>query len=159
MIFKHHDDSPGALLTGGDRPRRSFQTPIGGGGPEMADPGGFYRWSHRLSSKLIDLRRDFGGDLDQFLLQMVFVQAEMGRALNRSGASRPLGTGRGAGLNALSIADITSISRETTRRKLKVLANGGFVQRGPDGLHYLSERYGRERFVSDFSPLYLAGQD
>jgi hypothetical protein len=110
------------------------------------DDSGFYRWSQRLSARLIDLRRDFGGDLDLFLLQLVFVQAEMSRGLNRA-ARRP-------GLNALSVADITEISRETTRRKLRLLAEGGFLKRGPDGLHYLSERYGRDRFAADFSSLY-----
>ncbi|HTI66765.1 MAG TPA: hypothetical protein VL460_04370 [Caulobacteraceae bacterium] len=117
-----------------------------------AGDANFYRWSQKLSARLTELRRDFGGDLDLFLLQLVFVQAEMSRGLNRSAC-----LSRGPGLNALSVADITAISRETTRRKLKVLADGGFLQRGPDGLHYLSERYSRDHFAADFSGLYQLG--
>ena len=142
----------------GDRLRLIKEWPRGKD-PASGDDG-FYRWSNRLSAKLIDLRQGFGGDLDQFLLQLVFVQAEMSRALDRSGrlSRATMQNLRAPGLNALSVAEITSISRETTRRKLGVLAEGGFLHRGPDGLHYLSERYGRDRFLSDFLPLYRAGQ-
>jgi hypothetical protein len=92
-----------------------------------------YRWTASLADVLTDLRRRFEGDLDLYLLFMVFVQAEMERALcGRPGAS--------IGLNALSVAAACGIPRETARGKLHRLTDAGWLQSGPDGLHYLSGR-------------------
>jgi CRP-like cAMP-binding protein len=90
-----------------------------------------YRWTASLADILTGLRRRFEGDLDQYLLFMVFVQAEMERALNgRRGPS--------VGLNALSVAAACGIPRETARAKLHRLTETGWLQSGSDGLHYLS---------------------
>ncbi len=106
----------------------------------------FYRWSHRLTSTLVRLRDLFDGDLDRYLLHSVFIQSEMQRGLAPRGGLR--------GLNALSLSEITRIPRETTRRKLKLLAEAGFLRQGPDGLHYLAGRYPEARFLDDLSPLF-----
>jgi hypothetical protein len=89
-----------------------------------------YRWTAQLFDILAGLKRRFGGDLDQYLLYMVFVQAEMARTL---GGHRPP-----AGLNALSAAEICGIPRETSRNKLRRLAHIGLLRVDTDGMHYLS---------------------
>jgi hypothetical protein len=92
-----------------------------------------YRWTASLADILTDLRRRFEGDLDLYLLFMVFVQAEMERAVKgRRGPS--------VGLNALSVAAACGIPRETARGKLHRLTEAGWLRSGPDGLHYLSGR-------------------
>jgi hypothetical protein len=114
-------------------------------GLSPAELRGFYRWSSELTATLVRLRGLFGGDLDRYLIQSVFIHAEMQRGLGAGGAR---------GLNALSLAEITRIPRETTRRKLKQLAGDGFLSLGPDGLHYLGGRYAGDRFLGDLAPLY-----
>jgi hypothetical protein len=93
----------------------------------------YYRWTASLAEVLTDLRRRFEGDLDQYLLFMVFVQAEMEHAL--SGWRRT-----SSGLNALSVAAACGIPRETARGKLRRLTAAGLLRVAPDGLHYLSNR-------------------
>jgi hypothetical protein len=119
---------------------------VSGAGLTLEEARRFYRWSHRLTSTLVRLRDVFDGDLDRYLLHSVFVQAEMQRSLAPRGNAR--------GLNALSLSDITRIPRETTRRKLKLLAESGFLRQGPDGLHYLADRYPQARFLDDLAPLF-----
>jgi len=106
----------------------------------------FYKWSNRLTTTLVRLRDLFDGDLDRYLLHSVFIQTEMQRSFAPRGGAR--------GLNALSLSEITRIPRETTRRKLKLLADSGFLRQGPDGLHYLAGRYPQGRFVDDLGPLF-----
>ncbi len=90
-----------------------------------------YRWTSALADILTGVRSRFEGDLDQYLLFMVFVQAEMERALSgRRGPS--------VGLNALSVAAACGIPRETARGKLHRLTQAGWLRSGDDGLHYLS---------------------
>jgi hypothetical protein len=117
----------------------------------------FYRWGGLLSSTLIGVRGRFQGDLDQYLIYLVFLLDDLSREIaSRDGArrGRPL---EQRGLNALSIADVTDIPRETARRKLQLLVAGGYIERGYDGLYYLGERYGRDEFFFDLSPLFLDG--
>ncbi len=99
--------------------------------PPLLEARQAYRWTASLADILTGLRRRFEGDLDQYLLFMVFVQAEMERALS----GRP---GVSVGLNALSVAAACGIPRETARGKLHRLTDAGWLQAGPDGLHYLS---------------------
>jgi hypothetical protein len=110
----------------------------------------FYKWSNRLTATLVRLRDQFGGDLDRYLLHSVFVQTEMQRSFAPRGGAR--------GLNALSLSEITRIPRETTRRKLKLLAESGLLRQGPDGLHYLAGGYPRRRFVDELGPLFGPGE-
>ena len=158
------DDHPGPCA--GPRPDsgRSFAV-RSGGEPETAfGVSGsdevhrlFYRWGGALSSTLVRLRQRFEGDLDQYLLAQVFLQAEFSQTLASPGSGS---SGDGAatrprrGMNALSLADITRIPRETARRKLQILAAGGYVARGEDGLYYLGLRYGLDAYLCDLGPLF-----
>jgi hypothetical protein len=99
--------------------------------PPLLEARHLYRWTAAFSDALVALRTRFAGDLDQHLLYMVFVQAEMARGLAavRRGPK---------GLNALSVAEICGIPRETARRKLGMMTAAGLLHHGPDGLLYLS---------------------
>lgn len=109
----------------------------------------FYRWSLQLSSALARSRERLGGDLDQLLIYMAFVDDEAyRRAVPRPGDER-------CGLNALSVADITGIARETTRRKLRALADGGFLRQGRDGRYYLTADHADHAIYGDLRKLFL----
>ena len=111
-----------------------------------------YAWGSSLSAMLVRVRDRFDGDLDQYLIHLVFVLAELAEAKQATLArSRGPQVRRPAarGLNALSIAEITRIPRETTRRKLKALVRSGHVRRDPDGLYRLGAGLGLEDFLSD----------
>lgn len=113
----------------------------------------FYRWGGHLSASLIKIRSRFDGDLDQYLLYLVFLLAEMSESLPR-GPRPPPTFRRRRGLNALSLADITQIPRETTRRKLLALVERGLLVREPDGLFTLGEGYDIDQFFTDLKPLF-----
>jgi hypothetical protein len=120
----------------------------------------FYKWGGHLSGVLIKLRRAFDGDLDQFLIYLVFMLTELARtrAMDEAlakGAERVLSRPRG--LNALSIADITRIPRESVRRKLAALGASGHVRRADDGLYYPGPAADLDRFFYDLSPLFWDG--
>lgn len=120
----------------------------------------FYKWGGHLSTVLIKLRRTFNGDLDQFLIYLVFMLAELSRARAMEealakGAGRVVSRPRG--LNALSLADITRIPRESVRRKLAALSASGHVTRGEDGLYYPGPAADLDRFFYDLSPLFWDG--
>jgi hypothetical protein len=118
--------------------------------------GFFYRWGGLLSSTLIRIRGRFQGDLDQYLIYLVFLLNDLSREISAKG----LPPGRqpvARGLNALSIAEITGIARETARRKLQMLVAEGYVERACDGLYYLGDRYGLDQFFFDLSPLFCDG--
>ncbi|MEI9964989.1 MAG: hypothetical protein WDM92_10035 [Caulobacteraceae bacterium] len=112
----------------------------------------FYKWGGSLSATLIRLRARFGGDLDQYVIYLIFVLAELSRPAGHGG--RPAAASAPRGLNALSVAEITRIPRETTRRKLQALVVGGYLRRADDGLHYLDQRYGSDEVFLDLKPLF-----
>lgn len=104
-----------------------------------------YRWCQRWTESLTRLRRQFDGDLDQYLLLLVFEQGEIARTLaGLEGALRKDCPGRPEprGLNAMSIADICGIPRETVRRKLKRLIARDAITLGADGLYYFAMNAG-----------------
>jgi hypothetical protein len=113
----------------------------------------FYRWGGHLSATLIRIRSRFDGDLDQYLLYLVFILAELSEAMPK-GPRPPPTFRRRRGLNALSLADITQIPRETTRRKLLALVERGYLVREDDGLFVLGETYGVDQFFGDLKPLF-----
>jgi hypothetical protein len=120
----------------------------------------FYRWGGLLSQTLIRIRSRFDCDLDQYLLYLIFLLAELSQIVSRTEAEARGGrispwTQRG--MNALSLADITRIPRETARRKLQLLVAGGYLLRGEDGLYYLGEEYGMDAFFADLAPLFWDG--
>lgn len=110
----------------------------------------FYRWGGHLSSTLITVRSRFDGDLDQYLLYLVFLLAEISESVPRG----PATLHRRRGLNALSLAEITQIPRETTRRKLLNLVERGYLVREPDGLFTLGQAYDIDQFFGDLKPLF-----
>jgi|EndMetStandDraft_7_1072992.scaffolds.fasta_scaffold369708_2 Transcriptional regulator len=113
----------------------------------------FYRWGNQLASTLVRVRARFDGDLDQCLLYLVFLLAEISETLPR-GPRPPPTFRRHRGLNALSLSDITQIPRETTRRKLLALVERGYLVRQPDGLYALGEACDAEEFFADLKPLF-----
>lgn len=113
----------------------------------------FYRWGGHLSTTLIRIRSRFDGDLDQYLLYLVFLLAELSQQM-AEGAGPPRTFARRRGLNALSLSDITQIPRETTRRKLLALAERGYLVREEDGLFVLGDLYGMDQFFNDLKPLF-----
>ena len=117
----------------------------------------FYRWGGLLSSTLIGVRSRFQGDLDQYLIYLIFLLDDLAREVSGREGARHRPPLEQRGLNALSIADITDIPRETARRKMQLLVAGGYIERGYDGLYYLGDRYGRDEFFFDLSPLFLDG--
>ena len=122
----------------------------------QSSPRYFYRWGRALSSTLIRLRSKFDGDFDQYLIFLVFVLSDLSRRSQPSprGAEVGMTMNKDAGLNTLSVADITEIPRETARRKLRLLVEAGYLRREDNQLYYLGERYNPTEFLQDLSPLF-----
>ena len=78
-----------------------------------------YRWTAALADTLVDRRRRLDGDLDQYLLYMTVVQAEVERSFSPDRGQ--------AGLNALSLAEICGLARETARTKLRRMTGAGLL--------------------------------
>jgi hypothetical protein len=120
----------------------------------------FYRWGGSLSSVMVRLRARYDGDLDQFLLHLLFVLTDLASA-NHAAEARAKGARtvvvRRKGLNLLSLSEITRIPRETVRRKLTVLAERGLVERGEDGLFYCGPETDIDQFFYALSPLFWDG--
>lgn len=113
----------------------------------------FYRFGGHLSATLIRVRGRFDGDLDQYLLYLIFLLSELSDSM-AGAANGPRTFVRRRGLNALSLSDITQIPRETARRKLLALADQGYLVRDDDGLFMLGDRYGLDQFFADLRPLF-----
>lgn len=112
----------------------------------------YYRWGGHLSTALVRIRSKFDGDLDQCLLYLIFLLAELSEAMPR-GPRPPQTFRRRRGLNALSLAEITQIPRETARRKLLALVERGYLVREGDGLFTLGDAYDASQFFDDLKPL------
>lgn len=141
--------SPMAEAQGRDASATWPQTP--------ADARLFYKWCQQWTATLTHIRRVFEGDLDLYLLFVVFAQSEMARSLAAmEQSSRNLATADRSpkGMNALSLSEICFIPRETTRRKLKTLVDRDFLRMGPDGLYYLAQRYSFTDMADDLASLY-----
>ena len=120
----------------------------------------FYRWGGCLFSVLIRIRSRFGDDLDLYLIYLVFLLAELSRLIGHEEAIARGQRSRfevSRGLNALSIADITHLPRESVRRKLQRLVAMDYVRRANDGLYFLGDRYGLDAFFTDLRPLFWDG--
>jgi hypothetical protein len=90
---------------------------------------------------LTEMRARFGGDLDQYLIHVVFMLAQHDRSPG------------GGGLNVFSVAEITGIPRETVRRKLVAMAARGEVQRHDDGLYHPGPAVCLDDFFRDLARL------
>lgn len=120
----------------------------------------FYKWGGSLSSVLVKLRGRYDGDLDQFLLHLVFMLTELASANHAAEAKAkgaPAVIVRRRGINVLSLADITRVPRETVRRKLAALAERGLVERGEDGLYYAGPATDIDQVFYALSPLFWEG--
>jgi hypothetical protein len=111
----------------------------------------FYRWGGHLSATLVRIRSRFDGDLDQYLLYLIFLLSELSQTMASTAPDRAFAR---RGLNALSLSDITQIPRETARRKLLALAERGYLVRAEDGLFVLGDLYGLDEFFTDLKPLF-----
>lgn len=129
---------------GRDRPPERASFAAGKEAPDL------YRWGQLLSSTLVRLRTKFDGDFDQYLILMVFVLTD----LYRTSAPATRAAPRAGGLNALSLAELTEIPRESVRRKLQILIECGYIVRSQDQLYYLSKQYEPDEFLLDLMPLF-----
>lgn len=120
----------------------------------------FYRWGGSLSAVLVRLRRRYQGDLDLFLLHLVFMLTELAEA---NAAAEALAKGaprvirRRRGLNMLSLADISRVPKETVRRKLALMVELDLIRREDDGLYYLGPASDLDQFFYDLAPLFWDG--
>jgi hypothetical protein len=120
----------------------------------------FYRWGGLLASILTDLRRRYGGDLDQFLIHMIFMLGELdslnlARKAQASGA--PAAVLRACELNAQSLSDISGVPRESVRRKLAGLEAAGLIRRTETGRYAAAGDSDARAFFERLGPLFWAG--
>ena len=140
-----------------DRECGSFAPIEANAAPSLLEAKRRYRWCQRWTEVLARLRRDFNGDLDQYLMFLVFKQDEMATTLSalKTGADNPAPVDRELrGMNAMSVAEICGIPRETARRKLKRLVERKIIGMGPDGLYYLAPATIGANAVEDMAGLY-----
>lgn len=120
----------------------------------------FYKWGGSFSAVLVRLRGRYEGDLDQFLIHLVFMLTDLASA-NAVVEARARGAvtviRRRRGLNVLSLADITRIPRESVRRKLAAMVDRNLVVREPDGLYYPGPASDIDGFFYTLSPLFWDG--
>jgi hypothetical protein len=133
-------DAQSCLDLANDRADEASSDGAAGKAP-MAEARRIYRWCQNWTETLARLRQDFNGDLDQYLMFLVFKQGEMARmlsALETTARNDLPYRGEIRGMNAMSVADICGIPRETVRRKLKRLVQRRVITMGPNGLYYLA---------------------
>lgn len=120
----------------------------------------FYKWGGAFSAVLVRLRGRYDGDLDQFLLHLVFMLTDLATA-NAIAEARAKGAKtvirKRRGLNLLSLAEITRIPRESVRRKLAAMVERGLIVRESDGLYYPGPTSDIDRFFYTLSPLFWDG--
>jgi len=120
----------------------------------------FYKWGGSFSAVLVRLRGRYDGDLDQFLIHLVFMLTDLASA-NAVVEARARGAvtviRRRRGLNVLSLADITRIPRESGRRKQALMVDRSLVVREPDGLYYPGPASDIDGFFYALSPLFWDG--
>jgi hypothetical protein len=88
-----------------------------------------YHYVQFLAEHLTDCRKTLGGDFDDLMMLAVlgqrFLQARQEREAGDTGATERVW------MSALRIADVTGVPRESVRRKLKRLADRGWVTQDP----------------------------
>lgn len=113
--------------------------------PDLAKARATYRWTCALAETLVDRRRRFDGDLDQYLLYMTVVQAEVERSFSPARAP--------AGLNALSLAESCGLARETARTKLRRMTGAGLLALSEDNLLRLADATAAIREYGALDPI------
>jgi hypothetical protein len=88
-----------------------------------------YHYVQFLAEHLTDCRKTMGGDFDDLMLLAV-----LGQRFLRARQDRDAGDGGAADriwMSALRLSDVTGVPRESVRRKLKRLAERGWVTHDP----------------------------
>jgi hypothetical protein len=137
-----------------DRECASFAPEEGANSIALREAKRRYKWCQKWTEVLARLRQDFNGDLDQYLMFLVFKQDEMATNLSALGSGTAAPAGRELrGMNAMSVAEICGIPRETARRKLKRLVERKIIGIGPDGLYYLAPAISGVKAVDEMAGL------
>ena len=113
--------------------------------PSVMEARRAYRWTAALADTLVDRRRRFDGELDQYLLYMTVVQAEVERSFSPARAQ--------AGLNALSLAESCGLARETARTKLRRMTGAGLLALSEDNLLRLPDAAAAIREYGALDPI------
>jgi hypothetical protein len=108
-----------------------------------------YRWTIALSGRLAQMRLSFQGDLDAFLIFLVFAADTLRRSRPGLRGTDQDGTQQTGGINALSISEITGIPRETARRKLQALITMGCVVRDANGLYQVDPGFNLDKLLTE----------
>jgi hypothetical protein len=115
-----------------------------------------------LTRHLVACRRAFDGDLDLFLVLTIIGERSFTPRHAPEGMTRdafhhsPANLVAPAAINLQSIADFSGIPRETVRRKVALLVERGWVQRGPGGLLTVTDAAKNGlRALTDSSARYL----
>jgi len=113
---------------------------------ETAALATFYRQMSGFCTTLIDLRDEFEGDMDRFLVYLIVMLDDVSRVASGSSV-------KGSGVSALSIAEITRIPRETVRRKVGLLVASGMLRREGYAHYHLTENADSPRLIERFAKL------
>jgi DNA-binding MarR family transcriptional regulator len=89
-------------------------------------PGYQYHAVEFLTAHLVDVSREFGGDLQEMLLLAVIGQVHLHRMLTQPDAQTI--DAEPASISASRLADVAGIPRQTVRRKLAALAGRGWIE-------------------------------
>jgi hypothetical protein len=88
-----------------------------------------YHYVQFLAEHLTDCRKSLGGDFDDLMMLAVlgqrFLQARQEREAGDAGAAERIW------MSALRLSDVTGVPRESVRRKLKRLADRGWITQDP----------------------------
>jgi hypothetical protein len=88
-----------------------------------------YHYVQFLAEHLTDCRKTLGGDFDDLMMLAVlgqrFLQARRDRDAGDPGAAERIW------MSALRLSDVTGVPRESVRRKLKRLAERGWITQDP----------------------------
>jgi DNA-binding transcriptional ArsR family regulator len=118
-----------------------------------------YRFVEFFIEHLSDLSRSFRGDLQAMIVLALVGQVHLRAVRAAIGAGRdprdlPI---ERLGITASRIADVTSIPRETVRRKLDGLEGRGWVLRNQDGSWRMVHEYGVTAARTDLADLDARG--
>jgi hypothetical protein len=114
-----------------------------------------YRFVEFFIEHLSDVSRSFQGDLQSMIVLALVGQVQMRAmrsAIEAGRDPRDLPAER-VSISASRIADVTSIPRETVRRKLDGLERRGWILRNPDGSWRLAVADGEAAARTDLSDL------
>lgn len=97
-----------------------------------------YHYVQFLTEHLADCAAAFGGDLDAVLIIAVLGQRRLEAARQDPGQASP--DPARIAMNAARISDVSTIPRETVRRKLESMRRKGWVEKHPRAGWYIAGR-------------------